>query len=119
MFLSLHIFFIILSFVSFNGRFLLAQIQSDWLQKKWLKITPHIIDSGLLLSGVALVYHGQWLQREHGWIISKLMVLVVYIVLGVMAMRSQGTKRWLCYFAALGCFAAIFAFAVTKTAFIV
>ncbi len=118
MFLAIHILFIVLSFVSFNSRFFLAQFQSPWLQKKWLKIAPHVIDTGLLLSGVALVYHEQWWQREHGWIISKLMILIVYVVLGVIAMRSQGVKRWLSYVAALACFAAIFTIAVTKTGFV-
>jgi len=117
-FLPIHLFFIVLSFVSFNGRFFLLQIQSDWLQKKWPKIAPHVIDTALLLSGVALVYHGQWLEREHGWIISKLIILVVYVLLGIIAMRSRGLKRWVAYLSAIACFAAIFTIAMTKTGFV-
>lgn len=119
MFILTHILFIIFSFVSFNGRFFLALKQSEWLQKKWMKIAPHIIDTGLLLSGVALVYHEQWLAREHGWIISKLIVLLFYVLFGIVAMRSQGAKRWLAYAASIACFAAIFTIAMTKTGFIV
>jgi uncharacterized membrane protein SirB2 len=117
-FLFIHIFFIIFSFVSFNTRFFLRQFRPEWLQKKWMKIAPHIIDTGLLLSGVALVYQEQWLQREHGWVISKLVILLFYIVFGVLAMRGQGVKRWLAYGAAIACFATIFQIAITKTGFV-
>jgi len=104
---SIHLFFVVLSFASFTGRMGLTQIKPEWLQKKWLKIAPHIIDTCLLLSGVALVFYGQWLDKEHGWIISKLIILIAYVILGVIAMRSQGMKRWLAFCAAIACFISI------------
>ncbi|WP_198246545.1 SirB2 family protein [methane-oxidizing endosymbiont of Gigantopelta aegis] len=115
---SIHLFFVVLSFVSFSGRMGLSQFKSEWLQQKWLKIAPHIIDTCLLLSGVALVFYGQWLDKEYGWIISKLIILTVYVILGIIAMRSQGAKRWLVFLAAIACYISIFVIAITKHGFI-
>jgi len=115
---SIHLFFVVLSFVSFSGRMGLSQFKSEWLQQTWLKIAPHIIDTGLLLSGVTLVFYGQWLDKEYGWIISKLTLLIVYIILGVIAMRSQGAKRWLVFLGAIACYIGIFVIAITKHGFI-
>jgi uncharacterized membrane protein SirB2 len=113
----LHSLFIFASVGSFIGRFALTYIKPELLQQRWLKIAPHIIDTFLLLSGLALVFQGNWLNGEYGWIISKLILLIAYIVCGVVAMRSSGPRRWLAFIAAMLCFAAILAVAISKHGF--
>lgn len=115
---SIHLFFIVTSLLSFSGRFTLSFLKPELLRNKLLKIAPHIIDTILLLSGITLVIQGNWLDGDFGWIGSKLMLLVGYIVLGVVAMRAENlTKRWLAFFGAVGCFVGIFVIAISKNGF--
>lgn len=115
---SIHIIFILLSFTSFFSRFALSIIKPELLQKKIIKIAPHIIDTLLLISGVTLVFQGNWLAGEFGWIISKLILLISYIILAVMAMRLKGSKRWFAFAAAIACYVYIFVIAISKHGFI-
>ena len=115
---SIHLVFIIASFVSFSGRMALSAFKPEWLQNKILKIAPHIIDTILLLSGITLVIQGNWLEGEYGWILSKFVLLLGYIAFGVMAMRFKGIKRWIAFAAAIACYVFIFIIAITKHGFI-
>jgi len=109
-----HLAFILLSIFSFVGRIIISETHPAILKQKLFKIAPHIIDSVLLLSGILLVFQGQWLSTEHGWIIAKLFALLGYIGLGTVAMRHRGTPRWLAFTGAMLCFAYIGIVAVTK-----
>lgn len=110
----IHMTFVLLSFISFTGRMILSEINPFALKQKWLKITPHVIDTILLLSGVILAVKGAWFSTDYSWIIAKIVVLLAYIGLGIVAMRSQGKFRWLAFIGAIGCFTYIAAIAVTK-----
>lgn len=110
----LHLLFVVLTISSFVIRILLAEFKPAILQIKALKILPHIIDTILLLSGLALVFQGNWLEGEFGWILSKIGLLVAYVGLGVAAMRSTGIKRWIAFFGAIAAFVTIGMIAVTK-----
>jgi len=110
----LHLLFVVVALTSFVARVFLAEFKPAVLQNKLLKIVPHIIDSILLFSGLALVFQGNWLEGEFSWIISKIMLLFAYIGLGVMAMRCTGIKRWGAFIGALSAFAAILCIAITK-----
>jgi uncharacterized membrane protein SirB2 len=117
--LFIHVFFVFCSFTSFVTRVLLLEFKPELLQTKFLKISPHVIDTFLLTSGVSVVGRGDWIELgEYTWIISKFIVLLVYIGLGVLTMRSIGIKRWLSFTAALSCYGYILSVAVTKQGFI-
>lgn len=113
-----HMLFILLSVGSFIARIMLVQLKPAWLQPKVAKIAPHVIDTILLLSGIGLVFQGNWMAGEYGWILTKLVMLIAYIGLGVVAMRSVGIKRWGAFILALVCFGYIISVAVTKHGFI-
>ncbi len=115
---TIHIIFIFSSLISFVGRIALSQFNSSLLQTKLFKIAPHVIDTLLLLSGFMLVFHGGWLSAEYGWIVSKFIVLLCYVGLGVMAMRNRGGKRWAAFAGAILCFIYIFSIGITKQGFI-
>jgi uncharacterized membrane protein SirB2 len=112
-----HLTFILLSVFSFVGRIILSETHPAILKQKALKIAPHVIDTLLLLSGITLVFQGDWLATEYGWIIAKIIALVIYIGLGVVAMRNRGTVRWVAFVGAMACFVYIGIVAVTKNAF--
>lgn len=115
---SLHMLFILLSVGGFITRIMLVQFKPAWLQPKIAKIAPHVIDTILLLSGIGLVFQGNWMAGEYGWILSKLVMLCAYIGFGVMAMRNTGLKRWAAFVLALACFGYILVIAISKHGFI-
>ena len=109
-----HLTFVLLSIFSFVGRVILSETQPLILKQKLFKIAPHVIDTLLLVSGITLVFQDQWLLTEHGWIIAKMIALLGYIGLGVVVMRTRGSKRWLAFLGAMLCFVYIGIVAVTK-----
>ena len=116
MFKHIHMLFVILSFAGFTSRIILAEINPYVLKLKWVRIAPHIIDTLLLLSGVLLVFVGNWFSVDYGWIIAKIIALLAYIALGVLALRFQGKVRWLAFTGAVLCFLYIARVAVSKQA---
>ncbi|MCS2609180.1 SirB2 family protein [Halomonas sp. wenzhen-202101] len=60
------------------------------LQARWVKIVPHIIDTALLTLGVMLaVMLNFWPLPS--WLSAKLAGLVIYIVLGTVAIKRGAT----------------------------
>ena len=112
----IHLTFVLLAISSFVGRVLLSETHADLLKQKVFKIAPHVIDTLLLLSGITLVFQGSWLSGDYGWIVAKIILLLGYIALGVITMRSQGTTRWLAFAGAIACFIYIGIVAVSKHA---
>lgn len=113
----LHLLFVALAFVSFAGRLALAEFKPDMLSQKWLKIAPHAIAGLLLLSGLVLVFQGNWLAGDYGWIVAKVLILPGFIVLGLLAMKREGAERWKMAGGALLCFLYIAKIAVSKSIF--
>ncbi|MDD5460384.1 MAG: SirB2 family protein [Methylococcales bacterium] len=113
---TLHLTFILLSILSFVGRVILSETHPVILKQKLFRIAPHIIDTILLLSGITLIYQGNWLSTDYSWIIAKIVALLGYIGLGVVVMRNRGAVRWLAFIGAMACFVYIGIVAVTKNA---
>ena len=58
-----------------------------------LRILPHVIDTLLLGCAIALVVMGGWPVLQSPWLLAKLAGLVLYIVLGTIALRRGKTKQ--------------------------
>lgn len=90
---------------------------SAMLQRKWVRIAPHVIDTVLLLSALylAIAVWG-WPATLHGWITAKLVALVLYIVLGTIALKRGRTRavRGTAFVGALVVFAYLVAVALSK-----
>jgi uncharacterized membrane protein SirB2 len=114
----LHLTFILLSISSFVGRVYLAEKRPEMLEQKWIKVGPHIVNTLLLITGLMLIFQGQWLSGEFGWIVAKIIALLGYIGLGMIAIKSQGALRWQAFAGAIACFMYIAIVAVSKHAFI-
>jgi len=65
---------------------------SSILQKRWVKIAPHINDTFLLLSAAALVIITAQYPGPAIWINAKMAALLLYIVLGTVALKRGKTK---------------------------
>jgi uncharacterized membrane protein SirB2 len=113
----LHLIFVLLTIAIFVGKVVLSVINPDLLKQKIFTIAPHAISGLLILTGIVLVFQGNWLSADYGWIIAKVIALVGFVGLGIFTMRSVGTNRWLAFAGAIGLFVYIGIVAVSKNAF--
>jgi uncharacterized membrane protein SirB2 len=115
----LHVTFAVLSLLGFSLRGFWMLKESPMLQKKPVRILPHINDSLLLLTAIMLAILTGFYPFVVGWVTLKVLLLVVYIVLGVFALKRGKTKqaRTVFFFAALATILAIFAIAGIKPGF--
>lgn len=112
---SIHILLALVSFFGFISRVVLSEINPEITQRKWLKISPHVIDTLLLFSGIMLIFQGSWLDGNYGWLVAKMIALLGYISLGVVVMHRRGTIRWLALSGSVGCYVYILLVAVNKS----
>lgn len=84
----LHLFFIALAFIVFFLRGIWMISGSGLLQKKFVKIAPHIINTLMLLTGIAIAVYLKLSPGDHPWLIAKLVGIVVFIILGIAAFKA-------------------------------
>ncbi len=115
----LHVGCAVATLLSFSLRGYWMSIESPLLQARLTRVLPHLIDSLLLLSAIALVLLSRQYPIVVDWVTLKVGLLLVYIVLGSYALKRGASlasrRRFLV--AALGTVAAIFAVALTKPGF--
>jgi|TARA_B110000116_G_scaffold52061_1_gene43602 uncharacterized membrane protein SirB2 len=66
--------------------------ESTLLEKKIVRIAPHVIDTVLLISAAVLVALTQQYPGIDAWLTVKVLALIAYIGLGVFAFRRGKTK---------------------------
>ena len=102
----IHLLSIALSVFLLTLRYILMMMNSSVLHKKWLKITPHIVDTVLLASGIALIFITGFIPFTPAapWLTEKITCVLVYIALGFIALKLGKTKliRSIAFFGALG-----------------
>ena len=98
-----------LSFVLFFLRGIWSFRDSSIMRQSWVKIVPHIVDTLLLASALALAFTIQQYPFVDGWLTAKFFGLVLYILLGTLALKYGKTKavRVSAWLAALAVFAYI------------
>ena len=113
----IHVSSVILSFSLFFLRGIWLIRDSENLRQRWVKILPHIIDTVLLTSAILLAVTIQQNPLEHGWLTAKVAGLLLYIGLGMIAMRFGKTRRIriLAWVSAQCVFAYIVLVALTKS----
>lgn len=88
------------------------------LNQKWVKISPHIIDTVLLLSAISLCFIVPWNPLQHPWLWQKIVLVAIYIVAGFYVLKRANTvvARWGGFAVAMACLAIAGKTAVTKQA---
>ena len=100
---TLHQTAVALSISGFFVRGLATFSGAGWVRGQWAKTLPHVVDSVLLASAVALA----WMLRPNPastpWLAAKIVGLVVYVGLGTIALRPGRPMavRALAWFGAL------------------
>ena len=117
----IHVATAFISVVGFIIRGIWMIQSSSMLQERWVRIAPHINDTFLLVSAIALVMVTSQYPGPVMWVNAKIAALLLYIILGTVALNRGKTKRIriISGFLALLTFAYIVMVAFSKNAFIV
>jgi len=112
----IHMSFVLLSISGFFARGVLMIRDSALLQRRWIKTVPHVVDTVLLLSAITLASQWGFAALEMPWLQAKIAALLVYILLGTVAIRPNRSKpvRIAAWLGAMLTFAYIVSVAVTK-----
>lgn len=90
---TIHILTVLVSISGFVLRGIWAIKGSPKLQQRWVKITPHVNDTLLLVTGITLaVMTGQY-PFVHAWLTVKIICLLLYIGLGMMVIRHGRSRQ--------------------------
>lgn len=113
----LHLTTVVLSFALFTLRGLWMLADSPQLQRRWVRIVPHLIDTVLLASAIGLTLILQQYPFVNGWLTAKVLALIAYIILGSVALKRGPTKpiRTAAWVAALAMFGYIVSVALTRS----
>jgi uncharacterized membrane protein SirB2 len=99
----LHVGSVALSFSLFFLRGLWMWQGTLMQRGRWVRIAPHVVDTLLLLSAITMVVMLSLPVLETPWLLAKIAALLLYIVLGSVALRRGKTPeiRLLAWLAAL------------------
>ena len=91
---QVHVFFALASITGFMLRWNWRMSGSHLSQMKLTKTTPHIIDTLFLTTGVMLTFTINQYPLSTDWLSAKITGLLVYIVLGMLAMSGKISRPW-------------------------
>ena len=114
--LVLHKLTVAISLALFLLRGAWRMMDSPMNSRKWVKIVPHINDTLLLAAAIGMLVVAGLNPLEHGWLMAKIIGLILYIALGTIALKRGKTplQRNLAFVGALAVFGYIVAVAVSK-----
>ena len=112
-----HLAFAVASFSGFMLRGFWMMSGSTLLDHRAVRIVPHAVDTLFLVTGIALVLQLSLPVMQSPWLLAKLTGLVVYVVLGTIALRRGPTMpiRQVAFVGALSAFAYIVGAAASKS----
>jgi uncharacterized membrane protein SirB2 len=88
-----HLICVAMTFVLFTLRFAWMTMDSPMLQRRWVRVLPHVNDTLLLLAGLSLAVLSSQYPFAQDWLTAKLVALLVYILLGTVALKRGRSKR--------------------------
>lgn len=114
---DIHVATVLISISVFLVRFYWMIIGSKLLTIKPVKIIPHINDTVLLVSAIALAINVGQYPFVDQWLTVKVIALIVYILFGTVALKRGKKKniRIAAGFAAILTFAFIVSVAATRS----
>ena len=89
----IHITCVALSYSLFFLRGIWMLRDSPLLQQRLVKVAPHMVDTVLLTSAILLAWQLGISPLEQPWLAAKIVALLLYIVIGSVAMKRGKTKR--------------------------
>ena len=106
---AIHVSCAAISFALFFLRGIWSFNGSPIMRRGWVKVVPHVVDTLLLVSALALAFIIQQYPFVNAWLTAKFFGLVLYILLGTIALKYGKTKtiRVSVWLAAMAVFAYI------------
>lgn len=103
---TLHISCAVISYTLFLLRGLWLMNDSNIMRQRWIRIAPHIVDTVLLSSAIALALTLHQYPFVDAWLSAKVTALLLYIGLGSIALKygRNKTVRVLAWLAAQAVF---------------
>lgn len=89
---TLHISCAATSYTLFLLRGIWLLKGSPLMRQRWVKIAPHLVDTVLLSSAIALAYLLGVSPLSDNWLAAKLIALLLYIALGFVALKYARTR---------------------------
>ena len=114
---GVHVTCVVLTYCGFFVRGVWMLRGSELLQARWVRILPHLVDTALLASAIALAWTLRQYPFVQPWLTAKVTGLVLYIVLGTVALRRGRTRaiRLGAWLAAQAVFFYVVAVALTRS----
>lgn len=88
-----HVTCAAVSIAGFVTRFALALHRPEMLRHRAFRVIPHVNDTLLLAAAIVMLMVAQWNILDMPWLAAKVAGLVVYIGLGLVALRLGRTRR--------------------------
>jgi uncharacterized membrane protein SirB2 len=88
---KIHQLTAVLSLLGFVVRAAWKVKSPEKLQQKWVKIAPHVNDTLLLTSAIALLFMLGLAPWSVDWVLAKIIGLVAYIALAIVALKKADT----------------------------
>lgn len=88
---QIHMMTVGLSLAIFMLRACWSVRESPQLTRRWVRILPHVVDTALLAFGLWLMVILRAWPTQHPWLVAKLVGLIVYIVVGSLAIKRGRT----------------------------
>lgn len=82
-----HLTCVLLTYLLFLTRGVWLVRDPQALSKPWVRVVPHVVDTVLLGSAIGLVLITRQYPGEQVWLTVKIIALVLYIALGLLAFR--------------------------------
>lgn len=112
----LHLTAVALSLSLFLVRFVWLMKASPSLQKKWVKVVPHVVDTVLLASAIGLCFILSQYPLVNDWLTAKVLGVAFYILMGLYTLKLAKTKmtQWIGFAGAFAWVVFTLKVAVTK-----
>ncbi len=88
-----HVSCVILSGCGFVLRGVWMLADSPLLRQRWVRVFPHVVDTALLASAIALAIISSQYPLAQSWLTAKVIGLIAYIVCGAIALKRGKTKK--------------------------
>lgn len=118
-FKHLHMTVAYLTILLLAVRLLLDAVGRPGWRQTPLRWIPHVNDTILLVSAIALLFVTGWISGMPGWVVAKIVLLIGYIAAGVFAIKPAFSKpvRIVAAVVALVLYTGIFHMAIAKPVF--
>jgi uncharacterized membrane protein SirB2 len=90
---AIHIATVAISYALFFVRGIWMLTGSPLLERRWVRVVPHVNDTVLLAAAIWMTIILQQYPGTHGWLSAKVAGLIAYIGLGMVALRRGRTRR--------------------------